>query len=102
MREVLEEQAGRQVLSKVGSSAAFRLFYEGRQITQLREPLLIQNRLYWSRPSSGLIVGMVVEVQVDVTPEAKSSNSMFPSVDSVTMAGIIKKDARKRIYIDLE
>ena len=102
MYEVLEEHAGCQVLSKLDSRAVLTLFYEGRKITQLLEPVLIQNRLYWSRPSSGLIVGMVVEVQVEVAPEAKQPNSMSPSVGSSTMAGIIKKDERSRIYIDLE
>ena len=100
--EVLEEQAGRQVLNKVDSRTVFRLFYEGRKITQLLEPVLMQNRLYWSRPSSGLIVGMVVEVQIEVAPKAKQPNSSLPFVGSSTMAGIIKKDERNRIYIDLE
>ena len=84
------------------SRTVFRLFYEGRKITQLLEPVLMQNRLYWSRPSSGLIVGMVVEVQVEVASEATQPNSMLPSVGSSTIAGIIKKDERNRIYIDLE
>jgi hypothetical protein len=102
MYEVLEEQTGHQVLNKLDSNAVFRLFYEGRQIARLLEPVLIQSRLYWSRPSSGLIVGMVVEVQIEVGPEAKRANSMLSSAESLTMAGIIMKDEQNKIYIDLQ
>lgn len=84
------------------NSTLFNLFYEGRKITQLRNPMLTQNRLYWARPSSGLIVGMVVEVQVEMGPGAELPVLAFPSDGSLTMAGIIKKDERNRFYIDLD